>query len=119
MTKKDKSLKKAALQANPVVAEFIDAAARGDASAVRKIAKSGKIEVDDGESSARAFREGWLVPARKKEMMGSTFFILKYIFRSHASRVGEKRKIHARNPECLEERIGEPRGRETVLWLRL
>lgn len=48
--KKDKSLKKAAVQANPLVIEFIEAAATGDAKAVKKIAKSGKIEVDDGES---------------------------------------------------------------------
>lgn len=49
MGKKDKGLKKAALEVNPVVVEFIEAAAVGDVRAVKKIAKSGKIEVDDGE----------------------------------------------------------------------
>lgn len=50
MGKKDRGLKKAALQVNPVVVEFIEAAAVGDVKAVKKIAKSGKIEIDDGES---------------------------------------------------------------------
>lgn len=49
MGKKDRGLKKAALQVNPVVVEFIEAAAVGDVRAVKKIAKSGTIEIDDGE----------------------------------------------------------------------
>ena len=49
MGKKDKGLKKAALQVNPVVVEFVEAAAVGDTKAVKKIAKSGNIEIDDGE----------------------------------------------------------------------
>lgn len=48
MGKKDRA-KKAALQVNPLVLEFIDAATIGDTKTVKKIAKAGKIEVDDGE----------------------------------------------------------------------
>eukprot|EP00752_Nemacystus_decipiens_P012726 g11275.t1 len=47
MGKKDRGLKKAALQVNPVVVEFVEAAAVGDVKAVKKIAKSGSIEIDD------------------------------------------------------------------------
>eukprot|EP00903_Cladosiphon_okamuranus_P007913 g7641.t1 len=42
-----KGLKKAALQVDPLVVEFVEAAAAGDVKAVKKIAKSGRIEIDD------------------------------------------------------------------------
>lgn len=49
MGKKSRGLKKAVLQVNPIVVEFVEAAALGDVKAVKKIAKSGNIEIDDGE----------------------------------------------------------------------
>lgn len=45
-----KGLKKAALQVNPLVVEFVEAAAAGNVKAVKKVAKAGRIEIDDGES---------------------------------------------------------------------
>ena len=58
MGKKDKGLKKAALQVNPVVVEFVEAAAVGDVKSVKKIAKSGNIEIDDGEKEGVAAAVG-------------------------------------------------------------
>lgn len=69
MGKKDKGLKKAALQVNPIVVEFIEAAAVGDVRAVKKIAKSGKIEVDDGEKGG----EGGAVVCRVSALPGLSF----------------------------------------------
>ncbi|CAM9435783.1 unnamed protein product [Ectocarpus sp. 6 AP-2014] len=53
MGKKDRT-KKAALQVNPLVLEFIDAATIGDTKTVKKIAKAGKIEVDDDADGVTA-----------------------------------------------------------------
>lgn len=51
MGKKDRASKKAAAQqVDPIVVEFVEAAALGDVKTVKKIAKSGNIEIDDGES---------------------------------------------------------------------